>query len=70
MLKNILEIRKSRIKKIEEINKNIKKSEQQITNLKQRGLTEKIDSLKERINNNLEVLSIKKLVQSKILRII
>lgn len=57
-LKNILEIRKSRIKKIEEINKNIKKSEQQITNLKQRGLTEKIDSLKERINNNLEVISL------------
>ena len=47
-LKNILEIRKSRIKKIE----------QQITNLKQRGLTEKIDSLKERINNNLEVISL------------
>lgn len=57
-LKSILEIRKSRIKKIEEINKSIKKSELQIMNLEQIGLTDKIPPLKERINNNLEAISI------------
>lgn len=57
-LKSILEIRKSRIKKIEELNKSIKKSEQQIINLEQIGLTDKILPLKERINKNLEAISI------------
>ncbi len=56
-LKGILETRTAKIKKIEEINKSIRKSEEQIMNLKQKGLTDKVELMTAKINKSLEVVS-------------